>query len=70
MFVAPVRVGDGAMTAAGSVITKDVPPGALAIERSEQKNVPGFGSGSSSGARPERVNFISYVRNRRLYRAA
>ena len=43
MFVAPIRVGDGAMTAAGSVITKDVPPGALAIERSEQKNVPDYG---------------------------
>ena len=43
MFVAPVRLGDGAMTAAGSVITKDVPSGALAIERSEQKNLPGYG---------------------------
>lgn len=42
MFVAPVRVGDGAMTAAGSVISKDVPPGALAIERSEQKTVAGY----------------------------
>jgi len=42
MFVAPVNVGDGAMTAAGSVISKDVPPGALAIERSEQKTVPGY----------------------------
>ena len=42
MFVAPVSVGDGAMTAAGSVISKDVPPGALAIERCEQKTVPGF----------------------------
>jgi bifunctional UDP-N-acetylglucosamine pyrophosphorylase/glucosamine-1-phosphate N-acetyltransferase len=43
MFVAPVRLGDGAMTAAGSVITKDVPSGALAIERSEQKNIAGYG---------------------------
>lgn len=42
MFVAPVKVGDGAMTAAGSVISKDVPPGALAIERSEQKTVSGY----------------------------
>ena len=42
MFVAPVSVGDGAMTAAGSVISKDVPPGALAIERSEQKTVLGY----------------------------
>ena len=30
------------MTGAGSVVTKDVPAGALAIERSEQRNLPGF----------------------------
>jgi bifunctional UDP-N-acetylglucosamine pyrophosphorylase/glucosamine-1-phosphate N-acetyltransferase len=30
------------MTAAGSVISKDVPPGALSVERSEQKTVPGY----------------------------
>ncbi|MGH4014587.1 MAG: bifunctional UDP-N-acetylglucosamine diphosphorylase/glucosamine-1-phosphate N-acetyltransferase GlmU [Pseudonocardiaceae bacterium] len=39
MFVAPVTIGDGAYTAAGSVITKDVPPGALAVARSHQRNV-------------------------------
>ncbi len=42
MLIAPVSVGDGAMTGAGSVISKDVPPGALAIERAEQKTVPGY----------------------------
>jgi bifunctional UDP-N-acetylglucosamine pyrophosphorylase/glucosamine-1-phosphate N-acetyltransferase len=42
MLVAPVRVGKGAVTGAGSVITADVPPGALAVERSEQHNVPGY----------------------------
>jgi bifunctional UDP-N-acetylglucosamine pyrophosphorylase/glucosamine-1-phosphate N-acetyltransferase len=42
MLVAPVEVGDGAMTGAGSVITRNVPPGALAIERSDQRNVEGF----------------------------
>jgi bifunctional UDP-N-acetylglucosamine pyrophosphorylase/glucosamine-1-phosphate N-acetyltransferase len=41
-FVAPVDVGDGAYTAAGSVITDDVPPGALAVARPEQKNVEGY----------------------------
>ena len=37
-LVAPVRIGDGAMTGSGSVIIKDVPKGALAIARGEQKN--------------------------------
>jgi bifunctional UDP-N-acetylglucosamine pyrophosphorylase / glucosamine-1-phosphate N-acetyltransferase len=42
MFVAPVTVGDGAYTAAGSVITDDVPPGAMAIARARQRNVEGW----------------------------
>jgi bifunctional UDP-N-acetylglucosamine pyrophosphorylase/glucosamine-1-phosphate N-acetyltransferase len=42
MLVAPVRVGRRAWTGAGSVITRDVPPGALALERSEQKVVLGY----------------------------
>lgn len=42
MLVAPVCVGEDAMTGAGSVITRDVPPGALAIERSEQRVVDGY----------------------------
>jgi bifunctional UDP-N-acetylglucosamine pyrophosphorylase / glucosamine-1-phosphate N-acetyltransferase len=41
-FVAPVQVGDDAYTGAGSVITEDVPPGALGISRAEQKNVEGY----------------------------
>lgn len=45
MLVAPVRVGDGAMTAAGSVITKNVPDGALAIGRARQKNLEGRAGG-------------------------
>ncbi|GAF90797.1 unnamed protein product, partial [marine sediment metagenome] len=41
-FVAPVTVGDGAYTAAGSVVTDDVPPGALAMARARQKNIEGY----------------------------
>jgi bifunctional UDP-N-acetylglucosamine pyrophosphorylase/glucosamine-1-phosphate N-acetyltransferase len=42
MLVAPVTVGDGAYTAAGSVITNDVPPGAMAVARARQRNVAGW----------------------------
>jgi bifunctional UDP-N-acetylglucosamine pyrophosphorylase/glucosamine-1-phosphate N-acetyltransferase len=42
MLVAPVNVGTRAVTGAGSVITKDVPEGALAVERSEQRIVEGY----------------------------
>ncbi|WP_279508707.1 bifunctional UDP-N-acetylglucosamine diphosphorylase/glucosamine-1-phosphate N-acetyltransferase GlmU [Actinomadura sp. KC06] len=42
MFVAPVTVGDGAYTAAGSVIVHDVPPGAMAVARARQRNVEGW----------------------------
>jgi bifunctional UDP-N-acetylglucosamine pyrophosphorylase / glucosamine-1-phosphate N-acetyltransferase len=42
MLVAPVTVGQGAQTAAGSTITKDVPPDALAIERSDQRTIEGW----------------------------
>jgi bifunctional UDP-N-acetylglucosamine pyrophosphorylase/glucosamine-1-phosphate N-acetyltransferase len=42
MFVAPVTVGDGAYTAAGAVITKDVPAGALGRSSARQQNVPGW----------------------------
>ena len=41
-FVAPVSVGDEAYTGAGSVITEDVPEGALGISRPEQHNVEGY----------------------------
>lgn len=56
MFVAPVTIGDGAYTAAGSVITKDVPPGSLAVARGQQRNIEGWvarkrpGSGSAKAA--------------------
>src|SRR5208283_2779106 len=38
-FVGPVRVGEGAYVGAGSTITKDVPPLALALSRTEQQNI-------------------------------
>jgi bifunctional UDP-N-acetylglucosamine pyrophosphorylase/glucosamine-1-phosphate N-acetyltransferase len=41
-LVAPVTVGDGAYTGAGSVITEDVPPGALGIARARQENVDDY----------------------------
>ncbi len=42
MLIAPVTVGDDAYTAAGSVISKDVPPGALGVARSRQENIEGY----------------------------
>jgi bifunctional UDP-N-acetylglucosamine pyrophosphorylase/glucosamine-1-phosphate N-acetyltransferase len=41
-FIAPVSVGDDAFTAAGSVISKDVPAGALAVARARQSNIEGY----------------------------
>ena len=42
MLVAPVRVGTRATTAAGSVITNDIPDGALGVGRSRQRNLEGW----------------------------
>ncbi|WP_171128123.1 MULTISPECIES: bifunctional UDP-N-acetylglucosamine diphosphorylase/glucosamine-1-phosphate N-acetyltransferase GlmU [unclassified Ruegeria] len=42
MLVAPVTVGDGAMTATGTVVTRDVEPDALAVARARQENKPGY----------------------------
>ena len=42
MLVAPVTVGDGAMTGSGSVITEDVPAEAIALGRAKQINKPGL----------------------------
>jgi bifunctional UDP-N-acetylglucosamine pyrophosphorylase/glucosamine-1-phosphate N-acetyltransferase len=48
-YVAPVSVGDDAWTAAGSVVTGDVPAGALAVARARQRNVEGYAERRSDG---------------------
>jgi bifunctional UDP-N-acetylglucosamine pyrophosphorylase/glucosamine-1-phosphate N-acetyltransferase len=45
VFVAPVEIGDGAWIGAGSTITEDVPPGALAIARARQVTKEGYRGG-------------------------
>ena len=47
-FVAPVNIGDDAYTAAGSVITEDVPPGALGVARARQQNREGYAQRSAA----------------------
>jgi bifunctional UDP-N-acetylglucosamine pyrophosphorylase/glucosamine-1-phosphate N-acetyltransferase len=56
IFVAPVTVGDGAYSGAGTVVRKDVPPGALAMTVAPQRNLEGWvlqhraGTGSAEAA--------------------
>jgi bifunctional UDP-N-acetylglucosamine pyrophosphorylase / glucosamine-1-phosphate N-acetyltransferase len=50
-LVAPVSVGDGAYTGAGSVITADIPPGALGIARPRQENVEGYADRAPAAAK-------------------
>ena len=52
ILVAPIRVGAGAYTAAGSVLTGDVPPGSLAVARVPQRNLEGWVARRRRGARP------------------
>jgi bifunctional UDP-N-acetylglucosamine pyrophosphorylase/glucosamine-1-phosphate N-acetyltransferase len=52
MLVAPVTIGDGAFTAAGSVITEDVPAGALGIARGKQHNSAGWVERRHPGSAP------------------
>ena len=53
MLVAPLSIGDDAVTGAGSTITKDVEPGALAVERSTQKQLPGYAARRARKSRHE-----------------
>jgi bifunctional UDP-N-acetylglucosamine pyrophosphorylase/glucosamine-1-phosphate N-acetyltransferase len=56
MFVAPVRVGDNSFTAAGSVVTKDVPQGALAVARTRQANIENWAETKDKNNLPDEVN--------------
>ncbi|GAA0681285.1 bifunctional UDP-N-acetylglucosamine diphosphorylase/glucosamine-1-phosphate N-acetyltransferase GlmU [Kitasatospora atroaurantiaca] len=55
MFIAPVTVGDGAYTAAGSVITNDVPAGSLGVARAQQRNIAGWVERKRPGTDSARV---------------
>jgi bifunctional UDP-N-acetylglucosamine pyrophosphorylase / glucosamine-1-phosphate N-acetyltransferase len=50
MFVAPVTVGDGAYTGAGTVVREDVPPGALAVSGGPQRNIEGWVASKRPGS--------------------
>ncbi len=60
MFIAPVTVGDGAYTGAGTVLRDDVPPGALAVSDNAQRTIEGWverkrpGSAAAQAARRAR----------------
>ncbi|MBZ0215811.1 MAG: hypothetical protein K8F25_04600, partial [Fimbriimonadaceae bacterium] len=55
-LVAPVTIGDGAIVGSGSVITRDVEPDALAVERGEQKIKSGW-----AAERRARMNVIDTI---------
>ena len=55
MMVAPVNIGDDALLAASSCITEDVPAGAMAIERSKQLTVKGYGKARMERLREEKA---------------
>ncbi|HWJ82940.1 MAG TPA: bifunctional UDP-N-acetylglucosamine diphosphorylase/glucosamine-1-phosphate N-acetyltransferase GlmU [Nocardioides sp.] len=48
-FVAPVEIGDGASTGGGTVVRRDVPPGALAVSAGQQRNLPGWAQSRRPG---------------------
>jgi bifunctional UDP-N-acetylglucosamine pyrophosphorylase/glucosamine-1-phosphate N-acetyltransferase len=48
-LVAPVELGEGAIIAAGSAITEEVPDGALGIARARQTNIEGYAEREQSG---------------------
>ena len=54
-LVAPVTVGDGALVAAGTTVTEDVPPGDLALSRTPQRNLAGQGKAYVARKRAEKA---------------
>jgi len=54
-LVAPLRIGEGAYLAAGSVLTEDVPPGSLGIARGRQSNKPGWAARRNKRAAEEKT---------------
>ena len=54
-LVAPVKINDGAFVGAGSVITKDVEGDALAVERSDQRQAPGWAAKFRAKKRAEKA---------------
>jgi bifunctional UDP-N-acetylglucosamine pyrophosphorylase/glucosamine-1-phosphate N-acetyltransferase len=55
-YVAPVTVGDDTYTAAGSVITEDVPSGALAVARARQENIEAYSERAKGGRQERRLH--------------
>ncbi len=55
MFIAPVTVGDGAYTGAGTVVRDDVPPGALAVSAGPQRNIEGWVARKRPGSDADRA---------------
>jgi bifunctional UDP-N-acetylglucosamine pyrophosphorylase/glucosamine-1-phosphate N-acetyltransferase len=51
VFVAPITIGDGAYTAAGTVVRKDVEPGALAMSVAPQRNLADWVLQNRSGSK-------------------
>ncbi|OBG17513.1 UDP-N-acetylglucosamine diphosphorylase/glucosamine-1-phosphate N-acetyltransferase [Mycolicibacterium celeriflavum] len=55
MFIAPVTVGDGAYTGAGTVVRDDVPPGALAVSAGPQRNIEGWVARKRPGSEADKA---------------